>query len=251
MKLDYEGFCEIGMRRAQNQDTIVMLGDGAQGLFLVADGMGGHSQGERASGELREGCIRWWEQSRSGCTQKFLETVRELKGMLTLAGRRIWEETEPDKVCGAAFVLLWIDGPAYAVLWTGDCRCYQVQRRLWRREALQLTIDDCWENQADLVAGLSQEEIRNHPDFGKLIRAAGTEKNLVCTLQTGAVKSRTLFALCSDGVYRYSEGHSFEGNLKEGVKTGNLKGALEKIRREVYRKQAPDNLSCVLALLTP
>lgn len=258
MKLTYEGFSETGMVRSGNQDVFGIYGDGAAGLFLVADGMGGHSQGERASKELKDACTRWWDEQQErirlrrryepgrGGFPELPEVLGSLKEMLTLASRKIWEDTEPDSVCGAAYVLLWIWGPAYALVWTGDCRCYRAEQSMWRQRILQLTTDDCWENQPDSIAGLSESAVRNHPNYGKLVRAAGAEKNLVCTVQTGTVKGRTLFALCSDGVYKYAGEKAVEACMSHGLKTGNIGGALENLRLQVYRRGAPDNLTCIL-----
>lgn len=251
MKLTYDGFSEKGMRDGMNQDVMGMFCGDGQGLFLVSDGMGGHSEGERASKEVWECCRQWWEENcRKQEKREIFQVVEELKDVLALASRKIWDETGQREVCGATVVLLWIQQQKYALIWSGDSRCYKAEHGFWKTGIRQMTIDDVWENQRELVAGLSKEEIQSHRSWGKLVRAAGVNKNFVCTIQTGTLKQTTLFALCSDGVYKYAGPGHLEEIVKRAAKTGDLKKALKEIRNRVYQNQAPDNLSCVLVRFT-
>lgn len=251
MKLLCEGFTEKGMRSGENQDAIAMFLYKNQGLFLVSDGMGGHSEGERASREIQKACQHWWQYQRDVQeNQGFLETVDELRDLLALTSQKIWEETKEKEICGATVVLLWICRQNYALLWSGDSRCYQAERGFLRTDVNRLSRDDVWENQQELVSGLSREEIQNHPNRGKLLRAVGVKKNFTCTIQTGEMKKTTLFLLCSDGIYKYLNEDSLKASMKKGIRNRKLNIILEEIRDGVYQNHAPDNLSCVLVRFT-
>ncbi len=249
IRLICDGFSEAGMRRSQNQDAVGIFTQADRGLFLVSDGMGGHSDGQRASREIRMACQRWWEQHLDcfpeGTEPNFQQTVEELKTILAAASRKIWEETKQEEICGATVVLLWICKTSYALLWSGDSRCYLAQSRLLGAKVRQLTIDDVWENQPEQREQYARDKIYSHPNFGKLIRAAGVSGNFTCTLQTGVLDGNRLFALCSDGVYKYMAPGRLEAVLKAALRADDFEEAFQKIRDMVYENQAPDNLSCV------
>lgn len=247
MRLLCDGFSETGMRRTINQDAVGMFFKDDCGLFLVSDGMGGHSEGERASQEIQKACQNWWDgrlQEEGGAG--FSETVSQLKELLAQANRTIWDETSQEEICGATVVLLWIQQQSYALLWAGDSRCYLAQHKLLGTQIRQLTIDDVWENLPELSQQYSKDEILSHPNRGKLVRAAGVHKNFTCTVQTGAQDKGMLFALVSDGVYKYMEPEKLRAVLKQAVRGEDFTRPLREIRDRVYENQAPDNLSCIL-----
>jgi len=64
MKLAVSCICDVGRKRTKNQDAILICRDEAQSfaLFLVADGMGGYADGERASGAIVSGMRDWAAQ---------------------------------------------------------------------------------------------------------------------------------------------------------------------------------------------
>jgi serine/threonine protein phosphatase PrpC len=247
MKLLCDGFSETGMRRNINQDAVGMFFKEDCGLFLVSDGMGGHSEGERASQEIEKACENWWEaRLKEEKEADFSETVSQLKELLAQASRTIWDETSQEEICGATVVLLWIQQQSYALLWAGDSRCYLTEQKLLGTRIRQLTIDDVWENQPELSQQYSKDEILSHPNRGKLVRAAGVHKNFTCRVQTGIQDKKMLFALMSDGVYKYMEPGKLRAALKQAARGEDFTKPLQEIRNGVYDNQAPDNLSCIL-----
>ena len=59
---DIISLSEIGLCRQENQDSVLAVNTGSAGLFIVADGMGGHYQGQLASQTAMEFLKKWWER---------------------------------------------------------------------------------------------------------------------------------------------------------------------------------------------
>ncbi|MDO5415628.1 MAG: serine/threonine-protein phosphatase [Lachnospiraceae bacterium] len=242
-----EGFCDAGIRRSINQDVIAMYQGGDTGLYLVSDGMGGHSEGERASRELLTACRQWWRKRQERTAElDFQENISQLQEVLTRASRKIWEETPKGEICGATVVLLWIQEQNYGLLWAGDSRCYLAEPGVFRTSVRQLSEDDVWENQPGLRGRLSRKELAVHPNRGKLVRAAGVSEQFECRVRTGYLRKNFVFALCSDGVYKYLEPGKLSALLRKTLRSGDCGRALEEMAGQVYENHAPDNLSCIL-----
>jgi len=247
MKICYEILNEIGLVRKENQDNVFGANNSSEGIFLVADGMGGHTDGGRASRILKDRVEIWWENHQKyGEQNSFFHVLEELKVVLEEGNQEIFKSTGKGDICGSTVVLLWIQGYAWAVLSCGDSRCYLVKDRMLVRYVCQVTTDDVWENQLQNVNGLSREEIQGHACFGRLVHAVGTEENFVCTVRSDQLSGRSVFALCSDGIYRYCPEKYLRTQLKRAIKIENLKNCTEKIKHQVYRNSAPDNLSFIL-----
>ena len=241
------GFSEKGKRKV-NQDRILHLTDGEKGLFLVSDGMGGHSEGERASQTISSFYENWWNTyDRHSSGNSFFQDVEELREILEQTNRNIWEETQTD-ICGATIILLWVKKNQYALFWSGDSRCYEVSRRWIMPEITQLTVDDVWQNSPEVrrQAGTSID----HSKYGKLVRAVGVNAdNSFYTVRTGIVKKRTTFLLCSDGVYKYMSRKDFSRAVLTFHRNGLQKDLFGTVREKVYAGGGSDNVSLVYAVV--
>ena len=124
---------DTGKVRARNEDAFLALPE--QGLWVVADGMGGHQNGALASRLIVEQLA---EPSAGDLPQR----LDELRKRLHSLNRRLGQEltvtaAHPDPVIGSTVVALLIEGDRAACVWAGDSRCY-----LWRGSRLyQLSRD--------------------------------------------------------------------------------------------------------------
>ena len=241
MKIRYAGLTDPGMREGINQDALEMFCQDAKGLFLVADGIGGCEDGARASRTVADFCRQWWEKNKDS-ELSFEEQLESLKLSLEGSSRKIWMETEKNQRCGSTVTALFINRKQYDLLWAGDSRCYKLENRWGRREkVLQMTRDDTWEN------WVSEDEMADagkaRENKGKLVRAAGVFPEFSCAIQQGVIERTTLFGLCTDGIYKYV---NFEQKMMECGKKKRLRESLWSIKEEVYKKNAPDNFSCIL-----
>lgn len=243
-KWRYAGFCERGMKRKNNQDAIGIFQAGERGLFFVSDGIGGHFAGEKASGAIKAALAGWWQHHLSAEGEDFQTAIEQIQKILTDTHTQIQKETENKGICGATIVLLLIDGQRYALLWSGDSRCYMLEHRLIGIRMKQITIDDTWENH--YAINLAPEEKKQNPFYGKLLQAVGVGEEFLYHLQTGEIKGHTSFILCSDGVYKYVDSEKLKPELKTAMKKDSLESCIGYIRDMVYENHAPDNLSCVM-----
>lgn len=232
MSLQSFKICSAGLIRTVNQDRAANLTNGDCGLFLVADGMGGHYAGEIASKALLNSYSDWWIQTASRVQSDDLQSLAtQLKRVLIDCNRRIYESTPPDQICGSTLVLLFIQKGTYVLLSVGDSRCYQVSTRGVLPQVRQLTRDDIRTDKAN---------------YGKLTQAVGSRPECTCFLEMGRVPLGTIFALCSDGIYKYCEGLFWSRSLIGAFLSGNLAKTASRISQYVQENGAGDNYSLVL-----
>lgn len=227
--------CERGCQRPENQDRAGGWTDGDRGLFFVADGVGGHYGGAVASQALADGLGRWWN---AGVRPPAEEAGAVLQRLVRDCHRQILQAAPPGQRCGSTLVLLWLDGGAYTLLWAGDSRCYHTSRRLLRCETRQLTVDDVVPDSAPAAAR------------GKLLRAVGVGDCLM-SLRSGALTCGSLFALCSDGIYKVCPPPCLRRHLARAQRTALLQSAARAVEQEVLARRAPDNYSLVLIRPAP
>lgn len=230
MELVSAGLCERGLCRTVNQDRIGLFQRDGMGLFLVADGMGGHFRGERASECLRAGFEDWWETLPEN--PAFDTVLKQIPRILVACNRAILAQTPPRKLCGSTLTLLWLQSRKYILVNVGDSRCYQVFFSPWPRTGcVQLTNDDI----VKIPEGAG----------GKLSRAVGVDGDCPYSLQTGLAAGRTLFALCSDGVYKYCPSDIWSRELSRGLRGLDLQTVAEHIAEHIQLNGAGDNYSLV------
>lgn len=247
MIVDVNSVTMTGLVRTRNQDSIFCAFSQNTGVFVVADGMGGHYQGEIASGMATAELSKWWGENQSQIdVLPFGRVVDLLEKQIRDINRLITEHYQMlRQTGGTTFCALLIHQNAYAVFNIGDSRLYLCTKRRVR----QLTTDDVWENQPQIRHLKDSPVFITDPRKGKLVRAMGIARETGVSISTNAMEKKMVFFLCSDGVYKYLPEKQLKELLKGVRKKGDAASANEKIRGKVYENGAADNVSMVTVLV--
>jgi protein phosphatase len=184
------GATHPGVRRNMNQDAFLDRPD--IGLWAVADGMGGHASGDRASSLVVEALARLPVPELLG------RSVRQAECLITDANRRLIDEADAsgEDIIGTTVVALLAMGQACALLWVGDSRIYRL-----RDDRLEQLTQDHTEVQKWVSEGkLSAEQAESHPYSGVLSRAIGAEDALQVDSVIETLMDGDRYLLCSDGL---------------------------------------------------
>jgi PPM family protein phosphatase len=176
----------VGLRRTRNEDTY--CADAALGLFLVADGMGGHQHGEVASALARDAVV---EGVRRGLP--LAEAVHGAAARVLSHAQR-YDDALPMGTTIAAVRLL---EQSYEIAWVGDSRIYQ-----WKNGLRQVSHDHSLV-QGLVEAGLIDEsQARRHPQRNVLTQALGITalEQLHISMAKGQLTPGMSFLICSDGL---------------------------------------------------
>lgn len=236
MQIRYSSICDIGENRDQNQDSIYTKCFDEWGIFIVADGMGGHSDGACASGLITKRFNEWTEKVSTTISQKSTaDLFSELRLVISAINDEILADTEDGEICGSTIVLLLVRNDSYILLSVGDSRCYELRKKLFGGNIAQLTYD----------------EISNEPGKrnGKLTNAVGVRSPLRCNIVSGQLLRKHIFFLCTDGVYKVCTDNEIYQLLRKRTNDAILSLG-DEIKNLVYKKGAKDNLSAIVVSIT-
>ena len=178
----------VGHVRELNEDSCLARPD--LGIWAVADGMGGHDRGDRASalivGEL--GRVRRPRDAR--------ELLRAVDQTLANCNRMLLERARDGEMTGSTIVALLVFDQDFAVVWAGDSRLY----RLRGGHLEQLTRDHSYVQELIEGGKLSPERAREHPLASRITRAIGADLQLQLDVVDGRLEPDDVLLLCSDGL---------------------------------------------------
>lgn len=201
------GLSDVGRTRIINEDSFVI--DPELGLYLVADGMGGHGHGDVASSmavrairaslraELDVG-VRWPGRRRRGGRQGG-GGPSGLRRALVRANSELLEavDAEPELVgMGTTVVALLADRSRATVAHVGDSRAY----RLRGGRIEPLTHDHTWVAEQVTAGNLSEDQARAHPFKSVITRALGGDLDVTVEMLDLGLAPGDLYLLCSDGL---------------------------------------------------
>lgn len=226
---------DIGKVRLRNEDAF--LDSPQQGLWVVADGMGGHQAGDIASQLIVDSLAQLSLQ------RDFEERLNAVRQCLHWINRRLGQELtvsagRHDSIIGSTVVALLIEGNRAVCIWAGDSRCY-----LWRRQRLyQLSKDHSLQQQLIDEKQMSAEQAKAHPAAQALTRAVGAAEQLTLDVLELEVYPDDAFLLCSDGLYQGLGSEALGAALSLTVP----QVALERLFDTALRGSARDNLTGVV-----
>lgn len=188
MDLSVSYYSAIG-RRQNNEDALSVLEGSRNLLALVADGLGGHDDGEVAS------------------NQAIASINRELQGQtldedslidaIQLASQEICGRRGEKNTMRTTIAALWLNDYGAVAANVGDSRIYQFRDG----EIIYQSVDHSVAQMAVLVGEMEKESIRTSRDRNKLIRVLGDETIPKVDSRILSVRSGDRFLLCSDGFW--------------------------------------------------
>ena len=192
---------DCGHVRKVNQDRCLVCTGCYAGvpaaLLAVADGMGGLSEGEKASGMSVKELRSWWEELLQGQSPQMEQISRSLDDTIYRVHRQIYNLTDPPNRAGTTLSLLFLYGREYLYKQIGDSRIYLYEKG----RCQQLTTDQTWCNDRVREGVLLKEQVSKHPMRHVLSNALGASEELRIETGIGRVDRGTAFLLCSDGFY--------------------------------------------------
>lgn len=181
-----------GARRKHNEDAVLARPD--VGLWVVADGMGGHEAGEIASQRITDSLA---EITPAALFSDTVDCVDDTLRAVNDGLRRYADEHCAGKIVGSTVVTMLAGEGVGVALWAGDSRLY----RLRDEQLCQITRDH--NPIADLLDdGLVSEKTALESDTNIVTRAVGGQLELFLDVAVFDVECDDTFLLCSDGLYR-------------------------------------------------
>ncbi len=195
MHLTVAARTDVGMVRSGNEDAFFFDASEQGGVFIVADGMGGHAAGEVAS----EMTVQIAARELQAHGNKLAGLTDRMMASLLMANRAVYDRTltEADKQgMGTTASVLAIVGTAFVIGQVGDSRVY-----LLRDGQLQQITTDHSYVQEQVDAGLlTPEQARYHPYSNVITRCIGANDNVEPDVLEGDVRVGDVFLVASDGL---------------------------------------------------
>ena len=227
------GKTDVGKARKLNEDSMLVRPE--VGMWVVADGMGGHEAGDVASQMV----VNTLKEVPEGISlEKYIDDVEDALIGVNKKLIEIANQGEKPTTIGSTVVVMLAYEKFCAFMWAGDSRLYRHRNG----ELVQLTIDHS-QVQLYVEKGLiTKEEAENHPQSNMITRAVGASENLVLDVDMQEMEKGDRYLLCSDGLTKHITDLDFENIL--------AKGDIEKKCNELIdltlARGAKDNVTAIL-----
>lgn len=207
-RLTFGQMTDVGLVRSNNQDSILTLFFSSEsvyeypdfGLFVVADGMGGHQEGEKASAIAIREIASYMTQSlfipmvSSKSENDMLPVSEALMEALQRANRGVMEQVPDGGTTVTAIAVM--DDLAY-VAHIGDSRAYIVSNE----GVEQITRDHSLVQRLIELNQLTRDEAELHPQKNVLYRTLGQNDNVEIDMLTRRLHKNSRIVICSDGLW--------------------------------------------------
>ncbi len=228
---------DVGIVRSGNEDNYLMLAD--RGIFIVADGMGGHAAGEVAS-EMAVRITSHAIGSLRGLSDE--QASDRLSTAIRVANEAIFERTlsEHDKRgMGTTATVLVLMPQRYLIGQVGDSRAYLLRNG----QFLQLTKDHSYVQEQVDAGLLTPDQARVHPYSNVITRCVGASGDVVPDLYFGVLEQGDILLLASDGLTGMLEDAQLIRILSSD---GGPQHWVDRMITEANRRGGLDNITAIV-----
>jgi serine/threonine-protein phosphatase Stp1 len=226
----------VGLKRKLNEDRVLERPD--CGLWVVADGMGGHDAGEVASAAIVEALAGVPEQP---SLELFVARVVEALDGVNAQLRALAHSATRPSTIGSTVVALAISEGEFRCIWAGDSRAYRVRGP----EITQISRDHSLVQDLLAAGMVSEADAEAHPQAHVITRAVGAASELQLEIVAGDALPGDIFLLASDGLTRVVP----PDEILRVLRTMNPVQAAAALIETVLARGAPDNVSLSICRL--
>ncbi len=247
LSLTYAGLSDVGRTRSENQDCWGVFPRDERShsepkgqLFVIADGMGGHSRG----GEASKIAVHYVPEVYFADPEESIES--SLRRAFETANARIverWQDGGLFERMGTTCSALVLTDDSVTICHVGDSRIYRVRKG----EIVQLTEDHTHVAELKRRGLITEDEAKVNPRRSELLRAVGVENELeVDIVAEPAMRAGDVFVLCTDGLAEVTTDEIMrivlekepEQACRELIDLENSRGGNDNITVQVIRVEA-------------
>lgn len=226
----FECSSHIGHKHTTNDDAYGA--DAELGLWVVADGMGGHNNGGIASRMVVE---HLFQQVKMGVS--LITAIQNSHKAIVLAG----EKDLDNKGMGSTVVALKLDGQDYEIASVGDSRAYLFSNNNLKQLTQDHTLVQELINQGVISCG--QAKIHPHRNILKQALGSLSHDEVIVDVVTGKINNDDVLLLCTDGLTNRIQDYKIENLITEG---NSLQESIDNLIKAALDFGGQDNITVAL-----
>jgi len=194
---------DTGIVRDHNEDSYLTKPE--SGVWVVADGMGGHEAGDFASQAIVERIASIGRPASAPDLQaRFMERLTRAHDVIVEQSKALGGAT-----IGATLVALLAHEDLFACVWSGDSRIYHLRDGQFR----QVTTDHTEVQELLNSGAITADQAQHWPRKNVITRAIGVSSRPNTDETFGSLQAGDVFLLCSDGLTEHVEDHEMASVL--------------------------------------
>lgn len=220
---------KLGFVRTVNEDALLDARE--QNLWVVADGMGGHSYGDEASRAIIDQLVGFRFHT------DIDTNIEDLKLRLARAHEQCRTHAN-GQLMGSTVAALFVHDPYCFFLWAGDSRIYR-----YRDQKLeQVTEDHSLVQGLVSIGELQKEDMDKHPSSHIITRAVGVHNDLDLELRHDEIRAGDRYLVCSDGLYK----DVTEKEIDERMGKSTVEESLDSLVDLALERGGTDNTTAIV-----
>lgn len=224
---------DVGKVRKINEDSV--LDHANAGIWVVADGMGGHAAGDIASAAITDALA---EIKASADANELINTTEnKLLEVNENLIQRAKEYTNHQMIGSTVAVLIAFHSRCFT-LWAGDSRIYRARNG----QLTSMTKDHCKVEELVDDNLLTEEEAEKYPETNIITRAIGANNNLYLDIDMHDVKTGDRYMICSDGLYK----EVTKEEIADLVNQGSPEDACNRLIDLALERGSRDNVTVIV-----
>lgn len=225
---------DVGKKRSVNQDSI--FADDSQNIWVVADGMGGHRDGDKAS----QAIVKFFKDTEFSnvMSERVLQIEKNIRALNTELQDYSSSQLN-GQLIGSTIVVLTVCQGVCAVVWAGDSRCYRVNNK----EIKQVSWDHSYVDELVRSGHMVAEEAATSKLSNVITRAVGAHPELCFDHVFTSYSDDDTFLLCSDGLTNELSDKAIKKHINQ---YGCSQESIDTLLTETLDHGARDNVSIII-----
>lgn len=225
---------DVGVKRTVNQDSI--YADDQQKIWVVADGMGGHRDGDKAS----QAIVKFFQNTEFShiMSERIIQIEKNIRALNTELQNYSTDQLN-GQLIGSTIITFTVCQGLCATVWAGDSRCYKVNDS----KISQVSWDHSYIDELVRSGHMVEEEAATSKLSNVITRAVGAHAELYFDHVISSYSNDDTFLLCSDGLTNELSDKAINSFISQ---QGCSQQTIDNLLTKTLEHGARDNVSIIL-----